>query len=113
MKIIKLIVVFTLLAGCSSESDFYAGRQYVPHLFKDTIQNANYISSPLTISDLEKIGLTKHKDWKEFKNKFEKGDKIFEIRSGAVKDGIVYGWNGYIIVRGELVIWDMATKIIN
>jgi hypothetical protein len=137
MKVSLFILVASVafLIGCASS---VAQKERVPGASKTESlvkyqADGWYVSPPLNIEEIERQAMEECREyqrssnartdvpmvpfgfdngkWLEFKGKVKPGDEIRRISAPNEYWQRLAGWEGYVLVRGGLIVWKMRTLV--
>jgi hypothetical protein len=136
MKILpNLIVAAIVVFGCSSSvpQPNNVINEHQPEKLENFISDGWYVSPPLSVEEIEQEAMKElvryqqspnarkdvpmvpfgfaNDEWNVFKSKVEPGDEIRKITAPSEYWQRLAGWEGYVLVREGLIIWQMMTRI--
>ncbi|MCO4320380.1 hypothetical protein [Aliidiomarina quisquiliarum] len=133
MKRVLVLAIFCSILGCSSIKEQPKLSEFEPQPYADYLATGWTLSEPLTVLGIEEMAMDERRryreqpnarkdvpfvpfgfaneEWEIFKNKMKGGDEIRRMSSPPGSWSRLSGWEGYVLIRGQNIIWQMVTRI--
>jgi hypothetical protein len=121
-----IIILLTFSSGCNSQTKDSADNEICYQKIKELYGSDVDFSGPLSIRKVEKENLVSiekegkketlpfgflNDKWNEIKSKIIKGDKIFKFTTNPESWENLAGREGFIVLRGNMVIGTIITSM--